>query len=113
LADTWRGRTTHLDGRPLAPRYPASMVREHVWVSGLVQGVFFRYEARQRARSWGLGGWIRNLPDGRVEAVFEGPRDAAEAMVDWCRTGPRGAEVSEVEVVSEEPEGLVMFEVRP
>jgi acylphosphatase len=87
------------------------VVREHVWVSGLVQGVFFRYEARERARTRGLAGWVRNLPDGRVEAVFEGPPDAVEAMVEWCRTGPRGAEVTEVEVTPEEPENLDGFEV--
>jgi acylphosphatase len=88
------------------------MIRRHVFVSGNVQGVFFRYEARERARSGGLAGWIRNLPDGRVETVFEGPEDAVEAMVDWCRTGPRGAEVTDVEALAEDPEGLEGFEVR-
>jgi acylphosphatase len=83
-----------------------------VFVAGDVQGVFFRYEARERARARGLAGWVRNLPDGRVEAVFEGPRDVVDAMVDWCRQGPRGAQVTEVEVISEEPEGLETFEVR-
>jgi acylphosphatase len=88
------------------------MVRTHVFVSGDVQGVFFRYETRQRARSHGLAGWVRNLPDGRVEAVFEGPEETVEAMVDWCRRGPRGARVTEVEVTSDEPEGLDSFDVR-
>jgi acylphosphatase len=88
------------------------MVRRHVFVSGGVQGVFFRYEARERARTRGLAGWVRNLPDGRVEAVFEGPDEAVESMVDWCRRGPRGAEVTDVEVIAEEPEGLEGFEVR-
>lgn len=78
----------------------------------MVQGVFFRYEARERARTRGLAGWVRNLPDGRVEALLEGPDEAVESMVDWCRRGPRGAEVTDVEVIAEEPEGLEGFEVR-
>jgi acylphosphatase len=73
--------------------------------------VFFRAEARDRARRSGVGGWIRNLPDGRVEAVFEGPPDAVDALVQWCRQGPRGADVQEVEVTGEDPEGLDAFEV--
>jgi acylphosphatase len=88
------------------------MTRAHVYVSGDVQGVFFRYETRERARTRGLAGWVRNLPDGRVEAVFEGPEDAVKAMLDWCRQGPSGARVTEVEVTNEEPEGLGRFEVR-
>jgi len=87
------------------------MVRRHVFVSGSVQGVFFRYEARERARSRGLSGWVRNIPDGRVEAVFEGPEDAVEALVEWCRHGPRGAEVTDVEAIVEDPEGLQGFDV--
>ena len=88
------------------------MIRRHVFVSGNVQGVFFRYEARERARGRGLAGWVRNLPDGRVEAVFEGPQEAVEELVEWCRRGPRGAEVTEIEVDTEEPEGLEGFDVR-
>jgi acylphosphatase len=86
--------------------------RRHVYLGGDVQGVFFRAETRRRARELGLGGWVRNLPDGRVEAVFEGSDDAVETMVEWCRHGPRGARVSEVEAAEEEPEGLDAFEVR-
>jgi acylphosphatase len=78
----------------------------------MVQGVFFRYETRERARARGLAGWVRNLPDGRVEAVFEGQQDAVEGMVEWCRTGPRGAEVTDVEAIDESPEGLQGFDVR-
>ena len=88
------------------------MVRRHVFVSGMVQGVFFRYEARERARTRGLGGWVRNLPDGRVEAVFEGPEPDVEAMVEWCRKGPRGASVTDVEAIEEAPEGIQGFDVR-
>jgi acylphosphatase len=74
--------------------------------------VFFRAETRDRARLSGVAGWVRNLPDGRVEAVFEGPPDAVDALVEWCRRGPRGADVQEVEVTDEDPEGLDAFEVR-
>jgi acylphosphatase len=88
------------------------VARAHVYVSGDVQGVFFRYEARERARAQGLAGWVRNLPDGRVEAVFEGPQETVEGMVDWCREGPRGARVTDVEALTEDPEGLEGFEVR-
>jgi acylphosphatase len=83
-----------------------------VFVSGDVQGVFFRAETRDRARRAGVAGWARNLPDGRFETVFEGPQDAVDALVEWCRRGPRGADVQEVEVSEEDPEGLDAFEVR-
>jgi acylphosphatase len=88
------------------------LTRAHVYVSGDVQGVFFRYETRQRAKWCGVGGWVRNLPDGRVEAVFEGPEEDVERMVRWCREGPLGARVTELEVGREKPEGLESFEVR-
>lgn len=88
------------------------LARAHVFVSGDVQGVFFRYETRGQARARGLAGWVRNLPDGRVEAVFEGSSDAVNAMVDWCREGPPGARVTDVEALTEEPEGMDSFEVR-
>jgi acylphosphatase len=78
----------------------------------MVQGVFFRYETRERARARGLAGWVRNLPDGRVEAVFEGPERDVDGMVEWCRNGPRGASVTDVESIAEEPEGLQGFDVR-
>ena len=77
--------------------------RAHVFVSGRVQGVFFRQETLRRAQSRGVGGWVRNLPDGRVEAVFEGPHDAVESMVEWSRRGPRWAVVESVDVRREEP----------
>jgi acylphosphatase len=86
--------------------------RVHAFVSGEVQGVFFRYETRQRARRLGVAGWVRNNPDGRVEAVFEGPDDAVDELVAWCRQGPEKADVREVEVRDEDPEGLDNFEVR-
>ena len=87
-------------------------VRRRVVARGRVQGVFFRDTARQRARQHGVGGWIRNRPDGAVEAVFEGDPAAIERLVAFMREGPRGAQVDELEVVDEEPEGLVQFELR-
>jgi len=80
-------------------------VRAHVFVSGRVQGVFFRYETRQLARRVGVTGWIRNLPDGRVEAVFEGEKDAVEQMIEFCRRGPPAARVDKVEVIWEPYKG--------
>jgi len=80
-------------------------VRAHVYVSGLVQGVFFRYETAMRARVNKVTGWVRNLPDGRVEAVFEGEREAVERMIAFCRRGPPAAVVREVKVVWEKPTG--------
>ncbi|MDY0087462.1 MAG: acylphosphatase [Coriobacteriia bacterium] len=87
-------------------------IRRHVWVSGLVQGVFFRAETARMARDLGLMGWVRNLPDSRVEAVFEGRTAAVGSAVEWCRHGPRSAVVEHLEVVEEEPEGLSAFSVR-
>jgi len=77
-----------------------------------VQGVFFRQEARRAAARTGVGGWVRNLPDGRVEAVFEGPRPAVESLVEWCRVGPPAAQVAGVEVRWEAPAGEGRFSVR-
>jgi acylphosphatase len=81
-------------------------------MSGRVQGVFFRDTARRRAGSAGVAGWVRNTPDGAVEAVFEGDPAAVERMVEFCRRGPSRAEVARIEVVDEEPEGLSGFEIR-
>jgi acylphosphatase len=87
-------------------------VRRRVVVRGYVQGVFFRNTCRREANARGVGGWVTNRPDGAVEAVFEGEPDAVAVMVDWCRRGPRGADVERVEETSEEPEGLARFEIR-
>ena len=89
-----------------------SRVRLRVWARGHVQGVFFRAEARARAESLGVAGWIRNAEDGSVEAVFEGDRERVESMVDWCRRGPAGAQVDELEVEPEEPDAEQGFRVR-
>ena len=88
------------------------MTRVHVLVRGRVQGVFYRAEARDRAESLRVAGWIRNLPDGSVEAVFEGEDDRVESMVAWCRRGPAGAGVEAVDVEREEPVGEIGFSVR-
>lgn len=85
--------------------------RASVRATGRVQGVFFRAEARSRADSLGLAGWVRNEHDGSVAAVFEGPRDLVEAMVEWCRRGPSGAHVESLRVAWEDPEGLNGFRV--
>ncbi|MEM2941108.1 MAG: acylphosphatase [Thermoproteota archaeon] len=81
------------------------MVRMHVYVSGMVQGVFFRYETRRLAQELGVNGWVRNLPDGRVEAVFEGEESLVKKMVEFCRKGPPGARVTDVKVEREEYRG--------
>jgi acylphosphatase len=72
--------------------------RAHVFVSGMVQGVFFRQKTKRQAESLGVNGWVRNLPDGRVEAVFEGEEEAVKALVGYCHRGPSSARVENVEV---------------
>lgn len=83
--------------------------RAHLRIVGSVQGVGFRYEARDRARSLGLGGFVRNLPDGAVEAAFEGPEERVESMIEWCRRGPTGARVDDVQVEWDDPHGEMGF----
>ncbi len=85
--------------------------RANVIVSGRVQGVFYRAETSETARRLGVAGWVRNLPDGRVEAVFEGPQDAVEAIANWCHQGSSRAKVTKVEVEYSQPEGLSGFQV--
>jgi acylphosphatase len=86
--------------------------RSRVVVRGRVQGVFFRDSVRRRAESRGVTGWVSNRRDGAVEAVFEGEPDAVASLVEYAREGPRAAEVEDVEVSDEEPEGLSGFEIR-
>lgn len=87
--------------------------RAHVFVSGRVQGVFFRDSTRQEAERLGLSGWVANKSDGRVEAVFEGPSEEVRQMVRWCEEGPSHADVDDVETHFEEPGGdLGGYEVR-
>lgn len=89
-----------------------TLTRVRVRARGRVQGVFFRAETRARAQSLGVAGWVANLPDGSVEAVFEGDQELVESMVGWCRRGPDGSRVDELEVAPEQPEGEVGFRVR-
>ena len=79
--------------------------RAHVTIDGRVQGVNFRASAREQARTTGVEGWVRNLDDGRVEAVFEGPQAAVQHVVSWCYGGPSHARVEHVEVQWERPTG--------
>ncbi|MDQ3645238.1 MAG: acylphosphatase [Actinomycetota bacterium] len=89
---------------------PSKRVR--VRVSGRVQGVFLRDSVRREAAGHGVAGWVRNCPDGTVEAVFEGAPDAVGELVELCRRGPGQADVEQVDVHEEQPEGLEEFEVR-
>jgi acylphosphatase len=79
--------------------------RAHVLISGRVQGVSFRYATYQQARGQGVVGWVHNLTDGRVEATFEGDDEAVRRLVQWCRRGPPGAWVDDVEVSWHPPTG--------
>jgi acylphosphatase len=85
--------------------------RVRVRVSGRVQGVFYRVTCARLARDAGLGGNVRNLPDGEVEAIFEGPDDAVDTLVEWCRHGPDLARVDGIEILAEEPVGESTFRV--
>ena len=87
-------------------------VRRRIVARGRVQGVFFRDSTRRKAESLGVAGWARNREDGAVEVVAEGEDDAVEALVDYVRRGPGHAEVSDVDVSEEEPEGLSGFQTR-
>jgi acylphosphatase len=87
--------------------------RIHVWISGRVQGVFFRANVQEEAGKRDLAGWVKNLPDGRVEAVFEGDADKVDAMLGWCRIGTPLSRVEKVEVREESFQGEShTFEVR-
>ena len=90
----------------------SDMERAHVMVSGQVQGVFFRDSTRQKAQELGLAGWVKNTPEGRVEALFEGPSDRVREMVRWCEEGPQQASVEDVDTDFESATGdLEGFEV--
>jgi acylphosphatase len=90
----------------------SATVARRVVVSGHVQGVFFRDQTRREAHRRGVAGWVRNCPDGTVEAYFEGEAAAVEELVRWCRQGPRHATVYELRVREAEPEGLDRFTIR-
>ena len=90
----------------------STATRRRLLIAGRVQGVFFRASCADEARRLGVVGFARNLRDGRVEVVAEGAVNAVDALVEWCRHGPPNARVDAVEIVDEEPEGLVRFAVR-
>jgi acylphosphatase len=87
------------------------VIRRRVVLSGRVQGVFFRDSVRRMAASRAVAGWVRNNADGTVEAAFEGPPDAVQALIDFCRHGPRGAVVEQVEEREEEPQRETGFRI--
>ncbi len=90
-----------------------AVIQVHVYVSGMVQGVFFRASTRDVAQKLGLAGWVRNLSDGRVEAVFEGDSEKIDKIIEWCHRGPEYAQVSTVETEFSAPSGeFDGFEVR-
>jgi acylphosphatase len=89
------------------------ITRVHVWISGHVQGVGYRFATCEQAERLGLGGWVRNLGDGRVEAIFEGPAAEVGQAVAWCRRGPGGAVVTDVRTEAETPVGETGFRPQP
>ncbi|MGK7904317.1 MAG: acylphosphatase [Hormoscilla sp.] len=93
------------------PSQPKPEIRAHVFISGRVQGVGYRFSTRSQAKHLGIAGWVRNLPDRRVEAVFEGSQSAVEAMIRWCYQGPLDAAVTDVAVNKEQPQGLQGFDI--
>ena len=91
---------------------PQKLIRVHVFISGKVQGVGYRYFTTKQASQLNISGWVRNLPDGRVEAIFEGEGEVVEKMIKWCHKGSPSAVVEDVSVEYFELEGLQGFEVR-
>ncbi|HWD81280.1 MAG TPA: acylphosphatase [Kribbella sp.] len=87
------------------------MIARRVVVHGQVQGVFFRDSCRRAAREAGVSGWVRNLPDGTVEALFEGSDDSVRRMVEWSHHGPPYAAVDSVDVLEAKPTGISGFTV--
>ncbi|MGQ4892169.1 MAG: acylphosphatase [Candidatus Njordarchaeia archaeon] len=88
-------------------------IRAHVYISGLVQGVFFRASTKEVADKLGVKGFVRNLPDGRVEAVFEGDEESVKKIIEWCHRGPPAARVESVEVQYEDYKGeFDSFEIK-
>lgn len=94
------------------PPFFPEIVRAHVLISGVVQGVGYRFSTQDMALLLKLNGWVRNLRDGRVEAVFEGMPDDVNEIIRWCHQGPPAAVVEQVAVEYEQPEGLHGFEMR-
>ncbi|HLD35793.1 MAG TPA: acylphosphatase [Planctomycetota bacterium] len=80
-------------------------VRAHLYISGTVQGVFFRHYTFERAHQLGLTGWVKNLANGQVETTFEGTKDKVDEMIEWCHKGPPSAKVTKVDIQWETPDG--------
>jgi acylphosphatase len=94
-------------------RISVTKVRVHIWVTGRVQGVYFRYAVEEEAGDHGITGWVRNLPDGRVEGIFEGDEPDVQEILTYCRKGPQYAKVDHVEVREEPFRGEFRgFEIR-
>jgi acylphosphatase len=92
---------------------PNMKVRAHIFISGRVQGVFFRMETRDEARKRSVTGWVRNTSGGRVEAIFEGEREDVEKMIEFCKSGPPGARVTKIDVQWKEYTGeFKSFKIR-
>jgi acylphosphatase len=91
---------------------PPDTIRRRLVVHGRVQGVFYRDSTREAARNEGVAGWAANRSDGSVEVVLEGPPDAVESVVGYCRRGPSSADVHSVDEHEEPPEGLSGFQIR-
>jgi acylphosphatase len=88
-------------------------LRAQVILHGLVQGVNFRASTRTEASRLGVGGWVKNLPDGTVQALFEGEKEKVEKIITWCRTGPPGARVSKADIAWEPYQGeYKRFDIR-
>ena len=84
----------------------SDLIQAHVYIKGKVQGVFFRWWTQRQAEKLGLTGWVRNLPDGRVEAVFEGPTEKIEQMIERCKKGSAGAQIEKVEIEKRKASGV-------
>lgn len=89
-----------------------SDVRAHVFISGQVQGVYYRASTKETAESFGISGWVKNLSDGRVEAVFEGEEEHVAQIIEWCHSGSERASVEDVDVTYSDSEDLDGFEIR-
>ncbi|NEQ41453.1 MAG: acylphosphatase [Okeania sp. SIO3I5] len=88
------------------------ITRAHVFITGKVQGVGYRFSTLQTAVSLGINGWVKNLPDGRVEAVFEASDELVKKMINWCYQGPKSAVVKDVVVKYEQAESIEGFEIQ-
>ncbi len=87
-------------------------IRKHLFIKGRVQGVTFRSSLKNKACELDVSGWVRNLDDGRVEAVFEGETDAVQRLIEWCHQGPMLARVDNIRVIDEEKTGIEGFRIR-